>query len=168
MYRSEVRYDFIARAAAELPCPVLANGNVYSAAKADEVLRSTGVKGLMIGRGAIRNPWIFEQFRQYRRGETVQLPRGRDVLAYVQGLYEIPAGSGLSERSQVQRMKKFMNYLGVGVDPEGRFLHEVRRATSRAGFFGLCREFLDHDQPMPLEPFRLSLGERDVMAGELR
>jgi len=31
MYRSKVRYDLIARAAAELPCPVLANGNIYSA-----------------------------------------------------------------------------------------------------------------------------------------
>src|ERR1700734_2114750 len=37
MYRSEVHYDYIARAVAELPCPVLANGNVYSAAKAKEV-----------------------------------------------------------------------------------------------------------------------------------
>src|SRR6476646_7621557 len=39
MYRTEVHYDFIARAVAAMPCPVLANGNVYSAAKADEVLR---------------------------------------------------------------------------------------------------------------------------------
>jgi len=34
MYRSEVRYDLIERAARAMPCPVLANGNVYSAAKA--------------------------------------------------------------------------------------------------------------------------------------
>src|SRR5262249_24988132 len=49
MYRSEVHYEFIARAVAELPCPVLANGNIYSASKADEVLRVTGAWGLMIG-----------------------------------------------------------------------------------------------------------------------
>ena len=36
MYRSEVHYDFIARAVAALPFPVLANGNIYSAEKADE------------------------------------------------------------------------------------------------------------------------------------
>src|ERR1041384_1938916 len=36
MYRTEVHYDYIARAVDAVPCPVLANGNVYSAAKAQE------------------------------------------------------------------------------------------------------------------------------------
>ena len=40
-YRSEVHYDFIRRAVDAVPCPVLANGNVYSAAKAAEVLAQT-------------------------------------------------------------------------------------------------------------------------------
>src|SRR3984957_19504664 len=56
MYWSEVHYDFIARAVAEMPCPVIANGNVHSAQSAAGVLRITGARGLMIGRGAIRNP----------------------------------------------------------------------------------------------------------------
>src|SRR6202012_5158487 len=55
MYRPGVRYDLIARAARELKCPVLANGNVYSAAQAKQLLAETGARGLMIGRGAIRN-----------------------------------------------------------------------------------------------------------------
>src|SRR5712672_1895800 len=71
MYRSEVHYDFIARAVAEMPCPVLANGNVHSAAKADAVLAETAARGLMIGRGAIRNPWLFQQIRQHRRGDRM-------------------------------------------------------------------------------------------------
>src|SRR5437879_5603513 len=54
MYRSEVHYEYIARAVAELRCPVLANGNVYSAQKAYDVLNSTGARGLMIGRGVIQ------------------------------------------------------------------------------------------------------------------
>src|SRR5579859_1014349 len=53
MYRSEVHYEFIAQAVAEVGCPVLANGNVYSAQKAAEVLAITGARGLMLGRGAI-------------------------------------------------------------------------------------------------------------------
>src|SRR5438552_1117876 len=61
MYRTEVHYDLIATAVAAMPCPVLANGNVYSAENAAAVLRQTGARGLMIGRGAIRNPWLFEQ-----------------------------------------------------------------------------------------------------------
>lgn len=61
MYRTEVHYDYIARAAAALPFPVLANGNVHSPGRAAEVLDITRAKGLMIGRGCIRNPWIFGQ-----------------------------------------------------------------------------------------------------------
>ena len=38
MYRSEVHYDFIARAVAHMPCPVVANGNVHSAGKAAEAV----------------------------------------------------------------------------------------------------------------------------------
>src|SRR3989440_624885 len=75
MYRTEVHYDLIAQAVAELPCPILANGNVYSAQKAGEVLKTTGARGLMIGRGAIRNPWLFHQIRQQHRGETLFVPR---------------------------------------------------------------------------------------------
>jgi tRNA-dihydrouridine synthase len=166
MYRSEVHYDYIAQAVETVPCPVLANGNVYSARKAAEVLQLTGARGLMIGRGAIRNPWLFHQIRQHHRGEGLYLPRGHDVLAYVRALYEAICSPDIAERAQVQRMKKYLNYLGVGVESSGQFLHRIRRATSRAEFFAICEEFLDHDNPMLLEPFRLELSPTDVMAGE--
>ena len=71
MYRSEVHYDYIAQAVDTVPCPVLANGNVYSAPKAAEVLQTTRACGLMIGRGAIRNPWLFHQIRQYHAGQKL-------------------------------------------------------------------------------------------------
>jgi nifR3 family TIM-barrel protein len=166
MYRTEVHYDFIARAVAAMPCPVLANGNVYSAQKANEVLQQTGARGLMIGRGAIRNPWLFHQIRQHQRGETLFVPRGCDVLAYIRALYDAVCSPGVCEAAQVQKMKKYMNYFGVGVDTEGQFLHQIRRVTTRSDFFRVCEDFLNHDRPMPLEPFPLKLKETDIMAGE--
>jgi tRNA-dihydrouridine synthase B len=168
MYRSPVRYEAIARAVNELPFPVLANGNIHSATKAADVLRLTGAKGLMIGRGVVRNPWLFHQIRQYRRGEPLFLPTGRDVLGYVTELYATACAPDAPERSQVQRVKKHMNYLGLGVEPTGEFLNRIRRVTTRGEFFAVCEEFLDHDQPMPLEPFPLVLRETDVVAGEQR
>jgi tRNA-dihydrouridine synthase B len=166
MYRSEVHYEFIAQAVAELRVPVLANGNVYSAAKAAEVLAMTGARGLMIGRGAIRNPWIFRQFRQREAGEEMYVPRGFEVLEYIEALYEAVCSPEVREASQVQKMKKYLNFLGLGVDREGRFLHQIRRVETKAGFFDICREFLAHPGPMPLEPFRLELGAADMLAGE--
>jgi hypothetical protein len=63
-------------------------------------------------------------------------------------------------------MKKYMNYLGLGVEPTGQFLHRIRRVSTKAEFFAACTEFLDHDQPMPLQPFGMKLHEADLLAGE--
>jgi len=165
-YRSAVHYDFIARAVEALPCPVLANGNIYSAQKSAEVLENTGARGVMIGRAAIRNPWLFNQIRQHRAGELVTVPSGWEVLRYVEDLYEAVCTPGFGELAQVQKMKKYLNFLGLGVEPTGEFLHRVRRVRTRGELFGACRDFLAHDEPMPLEPFKIALGVRDVLAGE--
>jgi tRNA-dihydrouridine synthase B len=166
MYRSEVHYEYIARAAEALPCPVVANGNISSPAKAAAVLAQTGARGLMIGRGAIRNPWLFHQIRQHQRGEPVYVPTGHEVLRYVRELYDAVRPPGIPEKLHVQKMKKYMNFIGLGVEPSGAFLHSIRRASSEREFFRLCEEHLNHDAPMPLEPFSLALKETDVMAGE--
>lgn len=153
MYRSEVHYDYIARAVAALPCPVLANGNVHSHARAAAVLRQTGAAGLMIGRGAIRNPWLFRQIRSHLAGTDAPAPRGRDVLEYITALYEAVCSPDVPEASQVQKMKKYLNYIAAGVEAEGRFLHDIRRVETRADFFRVCATYLDHDTPLPAEPF---------------
>ena len=56
MYRLPCHYDLIRRASEAMPCPVLANGHVYSAQQALEVLADTKARGLMIGRGVIPQP----------------------------------------------------------------------------------------------------------------
>lgn len=165
MYRSAVHYDLIARAVERLPCPVLANGNVYSGDQALQVLQSTGAAGLMIGRGAIRNPWLFTQIRQRARSEAVAYPTGREVLAYIRDLYETVRPEDLRENAHVQKMKKYLNFIGLGIEPSGQFLHEIRRVNTEADFFRICSTWLEHNNPMPLEPFQLPLKETDVLAG---
>ena len=50
-------------------------------------------------------------------------------------------------------MKKYLNFIGAGVEPTGQFLHQIRRVSTKVDFFRVCEEFLDHDRPMLLEPF---------------
>ncbi len=150
MYRLPVHYDLIRQASEAMPCPVIANGHVYSAAQAQQLLAQTKTRGLMIGRGVIRSPWLFNQIRQQLRGEPVTLPTGREVLAYIRALWESQASFDAPEKIQCERMKKFINYLGEGV--AGNFLHQIRRSQTEAEFYRICGEFLDHDQPMKLEP----------------
>ena len=164
MYRLPIRYDLIRRASEAMPCPVLANGHVYSADQALEILAATKARGLMIGRGVIRSPWLFNQIRQRLRGEPIAYPTARDVLGYITALWESQANFDAPEKVRVERMKKFMNYLGEGVGTDGQFLHRIRRATANEEFFGICREYLDSDMPMKLEPVSAAVAAEGTRA----
>ncbi|MCX8157984.1 MAG: tRNA-dihydrouridine synthase family protein [Verrucomicrobiae bacterium] len=151
-YGGVVRYDLITQAATVMPCPVLANGNVFSPADAARVLQQTGARGVMLGRGAIRNPWLFRQIREHLAGRPVTFPRGREVLAYLHALDEATSTPNVSEACQVQALKKFSNQVGLGLPEAAAFLHDSRRAKTRAEFFAVCAAHLDHDHPLALVP----------------
>jgi nifR3 family TIM-barrel protein len=142
MYRGDIRHDLIARAVDSLPCPVLANGNVNSAAQAEETLRRTGARGLMIGRGAIANPWLFDQIRALRRGAEVKEASGPEIFDYIRRLYHAVCSPDVTENAQVQRMKKTMNYIAARADPSGGFVHEIRRVSGKREFFDVCARHL--------------------------
>lgn len=164
-YRSDVHYDFIGVAARTVRCPVLANGNVTSAEKAGSVLTGTGAAGVMIGRHAIRNPWIFRQCRERwssmspsatdagalpSPGNAVGSPRSTpvfqptlaDVREYIDRLYRETNAPGIPEGAHVAKMKKYLNFVGQSVDATGAFLFEMRRAMTEAELFAVCDRHL--------------------------
>lgn len=151
-YATPVHPECVRRAVERLVCPVIANGNVVDVPTGLAYARRTGAAGLMIGRGAIRNPWLFDQLRAAFRGRSAPVPRGRDLLEYIQRLYrEIAANTRQFDvRLHVRRMKKTMVYVTQGLDPD--FEYRLRRVDSEAAFFAICREFLDHDAPVPSRP----------------
>ena len=163
MYRLPVHYERIRQAVDYMACPVIANGHVHSADQAQRLLAETGARGLMIGRAVIRSPWLFNQIRQQLRGEPVTQPTGRDVAEYIRRLWDSQARPGFTEKTQCERMKKFLNYLGEGVP--GAFLHRIRRSQTAAEFHEICREFLDHDQPMALLPAELTSPAAELAVG---
>jgi nifR3 family TIM-barrel protein len=142
MYRSDVHYDFIARAVERVRCPVLANGNVTSAGRASAILAETRAAGVMIGRHAIRNPWIFRQCREvFAGGSPVRLTLA-DVREYVERLYRATQVPGLPEGLHVNKMKKYLNFVGQSVDDAGRFLHDMRRTQTELELFTVCDRHL--------------------------
>lgn len=155
MYRSAVHYDWIAHAVRRVRCPVLANGNVTSAATAARVLAQTGAAGVMIGRHAIRNPWIFRQCRQQFAGTPVTPVRLIEVRDYIERLYRATQSGDFPERAHVNKMKKYLNFVGQSVDPAGAFLHDVRRVTSETELFAVCDRHLlrEPDQLFADEPY---------------
>ena len=153
MYRSEVHYDYIARAVQRVKCPVLANGNITSAATAVRVLAQTKAAGVMIGRHAIRNPWIFRQCREAFAGQPVTSITLAEVRDYIARLYTATDHAGLLERDHVNKMKKYLNFVGQSVDATGAFLHHMRRTETEAQLFAVC------DRHLLSEPAKLFADE---------
>jgi tRNA-dihydrouridine synthase C len=151
-YQTPVRPHCVARAVATLACPVIANGNVVNATAGVNYHARTGARGLMIGRGAIRNPWIFDQLRAHYQGSAAPQPRARDLLAYIEDLYAELARESkeFHEIHHIQRMKKTMLYIVQGLGDE--FEQAMRRMRTEAEFFDLCRSALDHDGLLPDVP----------------
>nr|WP_297348496.1 tRNA dihydrouridine synthase DusB [uncultured Glaciecola sp.] len=75
MYKGNAEYDTIRKIKETISIPVIANGDIMSVDDAKEVLRYTGADGIMIGRGAQGNPWIFRQISYFlSTGEYLSEP----------------------------------------------------------------------------------------------
>ena len=75
MYRGNAEYDTIKAIKQAVSIPVIANGDITSPEKARYVLEYTGADGVMIGRGAQGNPWIFKQIHHFlETGENLPAP----------------------------------------------------------------------------------------------
>ncbi len=95
-YTGEAEYETVTEVKSRLSIPVVANGDIRSAQDAVKVLEVTGVDGIMIGRAAQGNPWIF-----------------REIVDYLE-TGELPAGPGLQEIGQtlVDHIRKLHAFYG--------------------------------------------------------
>jgi tRNA-dihydrouridine synthase B len=149
MYRPIVHYDAIERAARLMPCPVFANGDVRCVESARRVVTTTGARGLMIGRGAIRNPWIFTQIREAWSGGEVQTrPTLRDLRAYIETLHEETRHPHIRDIAQVGRMKKYLGYIAPGIGPDDAFWKELRPVITLGDLFAVCDRHLAAGDPL--------------------
>jgi len=80
-FKGEAEYRTIREICSAVSIPVFANGDITSPERAADVLRYTGADGLMIGRAAQGNPWIFREIAHFlARGERLAPPAPAEVL----------------------------------------------------------------------------------------
>jgi tRNA-dihydrouridine synthase B len=114
-YKGQAEYDTIAAIKQALRIPVVANGDIDSPEKAQEVLHRTGADALMIGRAAQGRPWIFREIAHYlATGEHLAQPLVAEVrrllLAHLQEHYDL-----YGERTGVRSARKHIAWYVRGL-----------------------------------------------------
>jgi len=133
-----------------LHIPVIGNGDVWYAADVQRMRDETGCDAVMIGRPALRNPWIFRQAAELAAGQEPFAPNGDDVVRWFEGLAEDYRTSP-RVKYVAGKLKEALRYLGRTLPDRGHFLRcSLRLQTSeelveafRAEFSGRSAETLD-------------------------
>ncbi len=113
--------DKIAETKSRLSIPVIGNGDVLDYASAVAMFRDTGCDGVMIGRGAIKNPWIFQQVRAQLAGQAPMVADAAEKKRVLLGYFERLRAEFYTEYAALGRMKKIANYFTHGL-PHGSTL----------------------------------------------
>jgi tRNA-dihydrouridine synthase B len=94
MFKGPVEYDTIKAIKQAVDIPIIANGDITNELEAQQVLQYTGADGIMIGRAAQGNPWIFQQIQYFlETGKALAKPSVKEqsnvLLTHMQGLYDL-------------------------------------------------------------------------------
>ena len=92
-YQGEAEYETIKAVKSTVSIPVIANGDIDSPSKAAEVLKLTGADGIMIGRAAQGNPWIFRETSRLLESGKILAPPSLDevqneLINHLENLYD--------------------------------------------------------------------------------
>lgn len=140
-YRDKADWEIIAKVKKSVKIPVIANGDVRSCADLKAILEVTGADGVMVGRAAQGNPWIFKQLTHFlRTGEELPGPtmteraevilRHLDLLLKYKGDYVGP-----------REMRKHATWYTRGITHGAILRDKFNKATTRADFAAIIKEY---------------------------
>lgn len=135
-------YETIAAVKHAVRIPVIANGDIDTAAKALQVLRETGADGVMVGRGAQGRPWIFREIADALAGRAPRAPtigEVRDImLGHLRDLYEYygPAAG-------VRIARKHIGWYCAGRPHAQAFRQSLMEAVATETQLARVREWFD-------------------------
>ncbi len=116
-------YDLVRQMVEELPVPVLISGGLRDAAKVHEVFERTGAAAVLLARGSLGNPWIFEQVLGAREDE----PSREEILAELDWVLDC-AVEHLGERRAARYLRKFYPWYVTRLG-EGKVLQDRLQRT---------------------------------------
>lgn len=146
-YRGVANWDLVKLVKSHVKVPVVGNGDVWYAADALRLMRSSGADAVMLGRPVLRNPFILRQIDDLRAGRSPYLPTAADVLEHVSRLAEIFRAELKHTRSgPAGSLKEQIQYLLRALpEPTRRPLwRRAAQATDLEAVIEAIRPLLDH------------------------
>lgn len=157
-YTGESDWDFIGNVKAKSPIPIIGNGDVQTAEQAVSRLHTYGVDAVMIGRGALRNPFIFEQASALWRGESFEAPTADRYLSLLGEQRELLQESFKTPRSAMIHARKFLAWYSAGIPGASEFRRKVFTIAEPDELWSEAYAFFDQgvrgrDMKFMSEPF---------------
>jgi len=81
-YEAPVNLTYLKKAVEALPYPVIGNGEIWTAADAIKMIKETGVSGVMCGRGAVSNPFIFSEIKARLENKPSEFSK-EDLIKFI-------------------------------------------------------------------------------------
>jgi nifR3 family TIM-barrel protein len=142
-YKGDARWDWLRRIkeAGARDMPVIGNGDAHDPAAIEAMFEETGVDAVMLGRGALGNPWIFERAKAYL--ETGELPPPPSWEERVQVVAEHLSMKceWLGERTGVLEMRKNYSSYFKGFRNASTLRHELMQPETKDGVLEVMLNF---------------------------
>ena len=139
-YTGEADWEIIAKVKDKLSIPVIGNGDIKDGVSAEAILRQTGCDGIMVGRAARGNPWIFRQIAAYLQDGTVlPAPEKEEIRATILRHAKLQLAYK-GEYTGIREMRKHVSWYTAGMPDSARLRRTVNMVESFAALEELVRE----------------------------
>jgi len=134
-YSGSADHTLTAETVRRTPLPVIANGDINDAATGQRLLHETGASGLMLGRGALADPWLFQRIRGELPSKINEAQRRRDLFNLLTDLLPRYLTKFSGERQTLMKLKDHLNFIP---DPcLRRDIGKLKRTTTVTRFLEL-------------------------------
>ena len=135
-FRGSADWNLIGEVKRAVKVPVIGNGDVRTREDAIRMIDETGCDGVMIGRGAVGNPWIFRQMLDPSYRGPARSERGESAARHLDMLCEF-AG----EKIGILNMRQILPWYGKGIPGIKKFLHHACLIKKRGELLTAITEF---------------------------
>jgi tRNA-dihydrouridine synthase B len=142
-FEGEAHWEMIAEAKQAVRVPVIGNGDVRSAEDAVRMLETTGCDGVMLGRAAFGDPWVFRRVRAFHeRGEVLPPPTATERLeAGIRHIAMMVKAVGAD--SAAREMRKHVAWYVKGLPHSAAVREQVNKTRSVDEMSALLRTYLE-------------------------